>query len=342
MTDPRTILVVRLSALGDIVLALPTVESLRARYPRARIVFLARDPEGRILEGVRTIDDLVLWPGGDAPLPGPVRDASWDLVVDLSGTGRSRRLLARVRAKRVLRARKETMRRFAFVRLRALGGGQVRISPAIDRMAAALRPLGIEREGRMPHLPALARGPEQRDPRRGPRVLLAPGGGRGAKRWPAERFARVARSLVNRGAEIVIAGSSDEDALLREVAEGAGGAGRPGVEIHSGADPARLGAIVAACDVALTNDSGLLHVAEACGVPVVALFGPTHPRLGFAPWSPASTVLRVDIGCSPCDLHGPERCPKGHHRCMLDLSVERVEAAVLERLSAAAGSGRRA
>jgi heptosyltransferase-2 len=98
---------------------------------------------------------------------------------------------------------------------------------------------------------------------------------------------------------------------------------------------------VASCDVALTNDSGLLHVAEACGVPVVALFGPTHPRLGFAPWRPVSTVLRVEIDCSPCDLHGPARCPRSHHRCMKELSVERVREAILARLPGASGTDAR-
>ncbi len=337
MTDPQTILVVRLSALGDIVLSLPTLESLRDRFPQARIVFLARDPEGRVLDGVRAIDRLVLWPGSDAPLPGELRDTKWDLVVDLSSTGRSRRLLARVRTRRTLRARKETFRRFAFVRLRALGGARLRISSAIDRMAKVLESLGIGLDGRRPHLPVSV----SREPPRpsAARVLLAPGGGRGAKRWPAERFARVAGALADRGAEIVILGTREEEPLLREVARGAGDAPKERVEIVAGADPADLGAIVASCDVALTNDSGILHVAEACGVPVVALFGPTHPRLGFAPWSPESTVLRVEIDCSPCDIHGPDRCPRGHHRCMLDLSVERVQAAILERLSARSRTG---
>ncbi len=333
MTDPRAILVVRLSALGDIVLALPTVEALRARFPGAHLAFLARDPEGRILEGVRAIDRLVLWPGGSAPLPEEIRAETWDLLVDLSSTGRSRRLLAGVRAGRVLRARKETLRRFAFVKLRALGGARVRISSAIDRMAGALAGLGIERDGRMPRL--AARG------RRGgvPRVLLAPGGGRATKRWPAERFAAVARSLLEQGARVVLAGSSEEVALLEEIARDAGAAHRERIEIVAGADPATLPALVASCDVALTNDSGLLHIAEACGVPVVALFGPTHPRLGFAPWRPESVALRVDIECSPCDVHGPERCPKGHHRCMLDLSVNRVRSAVLERMPSPPDAG---
>jgi heptosyltransferase-2 len=95
-------------------------------------------------------------------------------------------------------------------------------------------------------------------------------------------------------------------------------------EILAGPDPADLPAIVARCPLALTNDSGILHVAEACGARVVALFGPTHPKLGFAPLGPRSVAIHGGIGCSPCDLHGPEVCPKGHHRCLRDISVERV------------------
>jgi heptosyltransferase-2 len=78
----------------------------------------------------------------------------------------------------------------------------------------------------------------------------------------------------------------------------------------------------------------MLHVAEACGVPVVALFGPTHPRLGFGPLREDSVVLSVELSCRPCDLHGPHRCPKGHHRCMRDIPVELVLREVRARLPA--------
>lgn len=323
-----SILVCRLSSLGDVVLTLPAVEALRARFPAARLDYVSREPYGRVLRDVRALDDLHLWSGPGSPLPEAVTAREWSLLVDLSGSGRSRRLLARVRAARRLRVSKEPVRRWAFVNLRPLGGAGVRLSRAVDRMFSCLAGLGVERDGRVPVLRA---GPPDPD---GP-VVIAPGAGRATKRWPAERFAEVAGRLAAAGRATIVLGTPDEELLLRRVAEGAP-AGR--AEVIACADPGDLPAIVARGCAALTNDSGILHVAEACGLPVVALFGPTHPRLGFGPLRAESVALHTGIGCSPCDLHGPERCPRGHHRCLADLDPDTVYRAVAERIPAGAAA----
>ena len=119
MSEPADILVVRLSALGDVVLASAVARALRERFPTARIEFLAGPPHGRILEWVGGLDSVHLVGRGD-PVPDGVRERRWDLLVDLSGTGRSRRLLRAVGARRRVVVAKQTIRRFAFVRLRAL------------------------------------------------------------------------------------------------------------------------------------------------------------------------------------------------------------------------------
>jgi ADP-heptose:LPS heptosyltransferase len=241
--------------------------------------------------------------------------------VDLSATGRSRRLLAGVRASRRLRVRKQTLRRFAFVKLRALGGSGSGLVPLLDRMFAAVAPLGVWREGRRPHFP----GPPP--PLDGP-VLLAPGAGRATKRWPAERFGEVARRLSAEGERVVVAGAEAERRLLEEVARGSA------AEVVAVADPSGIPDVAARSPRAVTNDSAWLHVAEACGATVVAIFGPTHPSLGFAPAAPGSVAIHAGVACSPCDLHGPDRCPKRHHRCMGDVTAERVLAELRARRQA--------
>ncbi|MFN8179448.1 MAG: glycosyltransferase family 9 protein [bacterium] len=323
MSAPGSILVTRLSALGDVVLASCVASALRERFPSARVEFLSQEPHGRILRWVRGLDAVHLWSPA-APPPEGALAREWDVVVDLSATSRSRRLLQAVRTPRLLRVRKQVLRRFAFVRLRGLGASSRGLVSVLDRLFATVASLGVTRDGRRPRLDVAA------PPADGP-VLIAPGAGRATKRWPAARFAELARRLASEdGERTVIAGAASERALLEAVANGAASA-----EVLCVADPAELPPRVARCPLAVTNDSGLLHVAEACGADVVAIFGPTHPALGFAPASPGSVVVRTDISCSPCDLHGPERCPKGHHRCMEDVSVERVLAEVRARRPAA-------
>jgi heptosyltransferase-2 len=71
-----------------------------------------------------------------------------------------------------------------------------------------------------------------------------------------------------------------------------------------------------------------MHVAEAVGTPVVAVFGSTTPKQGFAPRDPRSRVVEVDLECRPCGRHGRNACPLGHFRCMLDLPAATVTTAV--------------
>ena len=75
------------------------------------------------------------------------------------------------------------------------------------------------------------------------------------------------------------------------------------------------------CGVLVTNDSAPMHLASAMGTPTVAVFGPTVPEFGFGPLAPRVSVVGHDaLPCRPCDRHGPQRCPLGHHRCMRDLA----------------------
>src|SRR5262249_10491419 len=150
------------------------------------------------------------------------------------------------------------------------------LTSVLDRLFASVAPLGVTRDGRRPRLDVPPPPPD------GP-VLIAPGAGRATKRWPVERFAELVRRLAAEGEGTVIVGSSLERSLLEQVA------GSPSAaEVRCIADPAELPPVVARCPLAVVNDSGLLHVAEACGADVVAIFGPTHPALGFAPASPGS------------------------------------------------------
>ncbi len=87
-------------------------------------------------------------------------------------------------------------------------------------------------------------------------------------------------------------------------------------------------AVLQACAVVLTHDSGLLHVAEAVGRPVVALFGPTVPQFGYAPYLPHSLLLQSRPPCSPCSKNGSRPCRRPTHECMDNLTVDAVRAAV--------------
>jgi heptosyltransferase-2 len=95
--------------------------------------------------------------------------------------------------------------------------------------------------------------------------------------------------------------------------------------------PLRALAALASRSVAIvSNDSAVLHLGPALGVPAVGVFGSTVPEFGFAKQGPRDAAAGVPLPCRPCDVHGKDRCPLGHHRCMEGLDPERVLAALRE------------
>jgi heptosyltransferase II len=152
-------------------------------------------------------------------------------------------------------------------------------------------------------------------------IAMAPGSIWGTKRWPGYR--ELAARL---DAPIVVVGSADDARLAEEITREAEGrawsaAGAVGLRVSA--------ALLEHASVLVTNDSAPMHLAAAVGTPIVAVFGPTVPEQGFGPRGPHDAVVQLaGLACRPCGSHGPQVCPLGHHRCMVELSVERVAAAV--------------
>jgi lipopolysaccharide heptosyltransferase II len=151
-----------------------------------------------------------------------------------------------------------------------------------------------------------------------PAVALAPGAVGPSKRWPVYSYADVARELTARGIAVWVVGGPGEKSLAAQIVADAGALARD----FTGTDLRNAVLALAAADAAVSNDSGLLHVAAALGTPSIGIFGPTS-AWHWAPLNPiAATVeLAAPLDCQPC--HKPI-CRKGHHRCMRDISPAHV------------------
>jgi len=154
---------------------------------------------------------------------------------------------------------------------------------------------------------------------RGERLVgLAPGSVWGTKRWPY--YPQLAQLLAPT-ARVVVLGSSNDSPLADAITTA-----EPTAIDATGQLPLLAAAeLIGRCGVVVTNDSAPLHLASAMGTPTVAIFGPTVPDFGFGPLAPRASVVGEDtLPCRPCDRHGPQHCPLGHHRCMRDLAPELV------------------
>lgn len=205
--------------------------------------------------------------------------------------------------------------------------GERKLPRMVDQCAVLALPKNTPVPADWP-LPALVAPPEevaawrQRrglvDPK--PVAAFAPGAVGLSKRWPY--FADLAQRLVAEGFSVWVLGGAGETALAAEIVA----AGGPAVHDLTGPDLRNAILALAAAQVAVSNDSGLLHVAAALGTPAIGIFGPTSPRL-WAPLNPIAAVIETatDVPCRPC--HKPA-CRFGHHRCMREIEADRVAAAV--------------
>jgi heptosyltransferase-2 len=162
-----------------------------------------------------------------------------------------------------------------------------------------------------------------------PLVVIAPGAKYGAaKCWPVERFAAVADRLIeSEKAAVVIACGPGEEPLARQL--GSAMAGKSFVFDSPRLTLGEQKSLVKRSDLLLCNDTGPRHLAKAFDVPVVTIFGPTHPEWTATHYD-AERIVRIDVDCGPCQRRV---CPLGHFKCMTGVTVETVFEATRELLS---------
>ncbi len=328
----KNVLIIRLSSLGDIVLTEPIVRQLRDLYPDSKIHFLTKARFGELLSMFGTVDEVHLWESEVAgrALIKELRLIGFDLTVDLHNNIRSAKIRSEIGAMWVC-TRKEWLKRMASVRLRWL---KLKPTHAIDRYSGALKSLGYKLEYEYPRLSVSAVAAAKWSELRGARQLesdyycIAAGAAHETKRAPAELWYEISQNAEREfGLRALLVGGPGERELLSEVQELMGGncAG-----VHCEESLALSAAVLAGSRFVLSNDSGVAHLAAALGKPVVALFGPTHPVLGFAPRGERAGYYTVNEYCSPCSLHGKRRCHRDQRYCFTKMEAAKVVSQVRE------------
>ncbi len=318
-------LVLRLSSLGDIILAEPIARSLRAANSRAEIHFLTKPEYAELARMMPSVSAVHCWTDetGDA-LMAILRDLKFDAVFDLHRNWRSRKVCSRLKAT-VHRADKEWFQRWTAVKLKWL---KRKPSHAVERYAAALRGVGGALFDDVPRL-SVPQPAQQwwREERKRKSIapdycLLAPAAAHETKAAPGELWVGLAASLKREFAcDPVLVGAPHERGTLEKLAAALGVAS---TSIIAESDITRAAAVAERARFAITNDSGLAHLAAAVGTPTVSLFGPTHPILGFAPRGPHAAAFTVNEYCSPCSRHGAKPCYRDQRYCFTRMDVNAI------------------
>jgi lipopolysaccharide heptosyltransferase II len=327
----QRILVIRLSSLGDILLTTPVLRLLRDHLPQAQIDVLVKPAYQDLLRAHPCVDRLILFDARQTlwQTLRALRRTRYDVVLDLHRTLRSCLLYGGLAARRKLAYGKRTLRRALLVHL---GWNTLRaMTPVPELYAVPLRRLGITEPlpGMEMHLDPgslqtmqayLARELPAACGR--PLLALAPGAHWLTKRWPVERFAVVAQELADtHDAAVVILGGEEDVSLARDLCRRLSA---PVCDSSGKLSLMQTAALLQQCRLLLSNDSGLMHMAVALSVPVVAIFGPTVQEFGFYPFRARAQVVSTALACRPCSTKGSARCPQEHHGCMQQVTSTQV------------------
>jgi heptosyltransferase I len=324
-SPPGRILIIKPSAIGDVVHALPVLNLLRRRWPTAHISWLVANRCAGLLEGHPQLDQVIQF---DRKLFGrswrsptalwqmsqfhrSLAKQNFDLVIDLQGLFRSGWMTWRTGAP--IRVGSTAAREFGGMFCTHLAP----VDPnqhATERYLAVAEFLGL---GREPVEFIFATNDTDRQyvdelmPARVPYAVMLPATNWPTKQWPVERFAALIEPIRRRfGLESVIAGGPDA-ALLAESMPGA-------INLAGRTNLRQLVALLERADLVIGNDTGPMHIAAALGRPLVTMYGPTSPwRTG--PYRRLDTVIRLDISCSPCFSR---TC--SHQSCLQMLGIEPV------------------
>jgi heptosyltransferase-2 len=334
------ILVVGPSWVGDMVLTQPLLKLLHARHaglaldvlaPRWTFSLLERMPEvRRAIESPFGHGDLKL--GERRRLGHALRAEGYDQAIVLPRTFKSG-LVPFFAGIPVRTGYIGELRHWLLTDARRLDGER------LPQMAQRYAALGLPRGERLrPPLPALGLRVDEAARRaalarlgldRGrPAAALAPGAEYGpAKRWPARYFGELAQGIAARGCAVWLVGSQNDRATAAEIERHSGGVCR---NLCGETTLAEAIDLLASAALVVSNDSGLMHVAAALGKPLIALYGSTSPAY-TPPLSPNARILKLDLPCSPCFQR---ECPLGHFNCMMQLTPDRVLAAIdFDRIS---------
>ncbi len=354
MADPQRILVVQPNWVGDAVMATPTLRALRNHYPDAQISYLMRRYVKPVYHGLPWANKLITYRTGHTnkkagkgqflDLAARLRGGEFEMAVLLTNSFRSALVCKMAGIKRIVGYDRDGRGFLLSDKLVPFKDKGKYVPTPIVRYYLGLAhylgasdrdirlQLAVSEQDRREGVETLSRagmGELERPAAMGaaPLVLLNPGAQYGAsKLWPAESFAALGDRLANElGATILISSAPKERAIVESILKRMK---QPAIDLQKhGLTLGGLKEVVRRCDLMITNDTGPRHIAAAFDVPVVTIFGPTHPE-----WTEIyfdkERKISVPVPCGPCQL---KKCPLDH-RCMTRVTPAMVFDAAAELL----------
>lgn len=320
---PRKFLIIRFSAIGDVVLTTPVIRSLYQGIPDAEIHFLTKSSNREVLKPNPYIAKLHLFDGDLKKNIKELRKHEFEHVLDLHHNLRSLRVKAALRVPSSSFP-KQNIQKWLMChrRLRKLAKPiehiVVRYARTLQRIGVPLdddgldmfltkemeewaRKYCIERIGSLPQL------------------AIVLGGTHATKRWITDYFAPAINSSRS---PVILIGGPDMETEAQAISQDLtvpyiNTVGKHGILASA--------ALMKQCKQVLCHDTGFMHIAAAFGQEIISIWGNTVPEFGMYPYKANHSIIEIEnLSCRPCSKIGYNDCPKGHFRCMKEVRPERV------------------
>jgi heptosyltransferase-2 len=337
MIPLEKILIIRFSSMGDVILSSPLIRVLRAAYPEAKIDFLVKSEFAELVRYNPHLSSVIELKTSDRAelkdLKQHIRSQRYDAIFDLHNSLRSRYLRIFSHAQYVRTINKRAIARFILVKFKKNVYSNRNISVAERYLETAQR-FGIHDDGQgleiflsndiIPSVSSMLS-----KYRKHKKILaFVPSAKYFSKRWLAGGFVKLGAALANEfQAKILIFGGKEEIEYCGDIAQ------MINAESESTAAESFAGkfslletaAAFDSCDVVVTNDTGLMHLAAARKRKIAAIFGSTVSEFGFFPYATENIVIeKKGLYCRPCSHIGLNHCPEEHFRCMKEVEAEEV------------------
>lgn len=320
----KTVLIVRFSSLGDVVLTTGVIRELATQFPELVIDVVTskkfaevfcNSPHIRNCFEVDTSQSAVKM----ALTRSKLFQLKYDYIVDLQNSLRSRIFTIGL-SHSIARVPKFRMEKLAMVRKKE----RIKLPPIPDRYRATIQQFfsvindnnGLELF--VTHSPKLS---IQN------RIGIAPGAKHFTKRLPMEKWIDVINALLEKGFEINLLGGIEDTELCNQLSD----IDTERIKNCGGATSLRQTVeAIQECTVIISNDSSVAHIASACKLSIVSIFGSTTPGFGFLPYQTQNIVVeKNELACRPCTHIGRSECPLGHFECMKSIQPSEIISAVV-------------
>lgn len=316
LLSPQRILLIRLSSLGDIILTYPLISKLKRRYPGAVIDFAVRKEFSEAVELNHNISGILKYDNDLSGLRKDIRRKSYDVILDLHNNPKST-YLRMFNAPVIRKLRKDHLKKFMLV-----NGGINLYTEIVPVFMKYIQTAGelISANDSSFEISVLeesaVRIPDS------PYAVIAPSAKHFTKRFPAYKYSELINEFADTKPVLVGSGSSIDMEICREIEASSGNA----VNLCGKLSLRELVFLIRRSEIVISNDSAVMHLAEAAGKKAAAIFGSTVREFGFYPQLKESFVFEnKEISCRPCSHIGLSECPRLSFDCMNKLNFGKEE-----------------